>query len=173
MARTNHPALPGATDLFSLLAVIQDPKIVKDFFDAYHKESKRLDERIAKVGLAKEIERLHSAAGQDRALAFKELAEAREKANTSTERAKVKAQKIEDDTSSWAAEMQETLEDKAQALKSKESGLAIVEADLSKREKRVGSDLAKAERLDASAKRMKADYEAKLSVIQGAARAVA
>ena len=173
MATPSHPILPGAEDLFSLLAIIQNPKVIKSFFDEYDKRAKGLDARIELVAKARKIEKLVSKAEEDAQLAAKELATAREKASKATKSASDRIKKREEDAVKSHDALTIQLKDWETALQDKEAVLDGREAAVKKDHKEAESKLAKAEKLSISALKIKSEFTERLSALREATREVA
>jgi uncharacterized phage infection (PIP) family protein YhgE len=172
-----QPTLPGANDLFSLLRVIQDPKIVKKFFDEYHSASKGLDKQLKEIeaagdrfGKLKAANQMIATAEEQRLEGVQALKSAKEKASESTARAKAKADKVEEETKAWADEMQATMKEKADALSVKEKALDSLVKNLEKRENAVAIGMAEAKSLKAVGVALQKRYEQRVALLEGAMR---
>lgn len=166
MAIPAMPPIPGVDDVFTLLAFLADPTAYQARLDALQAYAKRLDARLAEIGLAEATDQTLLQARADRQMAGEELRQAKAQASALIGTA------LEDRDAAVAAAAQARRALDAERVEF-ETALVRAQADLAtaglavaKRESDAREMLAEGQARLTEAKAIKADYEARLARLE-------
>jgi hypothetical protein len=162
------PPMAGAKDLWSLLALLQDPAAVAARLTALQELETRLNARAAEIGLAEDVDAATIRARADRQQAAEILAAARLEADA----LRLAALEARDAGVAALAKDRQALVDErealAQAIRQAESTVKAREADVQRRETAVAQAQARVQALGAEAEALRAEWQARADKLKAA-----
>lgn len=160
------PPIPGAHDLFSLMAFLSDKTAVSNHLKQCEAAREEANEMVGKLAKIKDIESTQAQTARALAEATKELEDAKSESTKIRAQARKYADKKESDSDAKLGSIAAELDKLGAELAAKEKDVTAREASLLITERSVKGKVTAAERIMAEGRSLKKDYEEKLSALR-------